>query len=111
MREQCIVLEHHGRRTCGRRQHGNIVSVDQNRARTDLLMSGDHPQQRCLATARRSQKTAIERVDDLEIDLPHSDRLPVHFLQASKFEIKDGGGGRFSHGRSIQVQFSESSQA
>ena len=67
-------------------------------------MSGNHPQQRSLATARRAEKTAIERVFDLQVDLPHGDGFTVYFLQAFQLEVKGGFRRCSGHGKSIRFQ-------
>ena len=59
VREQRVVLEHHGGRALGGRQAADVVSVDEDPPRADLLVARDHPQGRGLAATGRSEQAAV----------------------------------------------------
>ena len=52
-----------------RRQAGDVVAVDQDRARGRLLEAGDHPQRRRLAAAARAEQGEELALGDVEIHL------------------------------------------
>ena len=59
MREQRVVLEHHGRAARRRRQVGDVAAVDQQIALGDALVPGDHAQRRGLAAAAGAEQAAV----------------------------------------------------
>ena len=69
VREQCVVLEHHGGRAVGRRQPSDVVSVDGDPPGADLLVAGDHPQGRRLAASGRAEQAAVAAGGHREVDV------------------------------------------
>ena len=58
MREQRIVLEHHGNAALRRRQMGNVATIDAHRPRGGHVQPGNHAQGGGFAAARRAEQDA-----------------------------------------------------
>ena len=68
VREQRIALEHHGGAALGRAAVGDVLAAQQNLARTDALVAGDHPQGGRLAAARGPEQAAIAARGNAQVD-------------------------------------------
>jgi len=58
MREQRIVLEHHGNAALRRRQMGDVATIDAHRPRGGNVQPGNHAQGGGFAAARRAEQDA-----------------------------------------------------
>ena len=56
MGKQRIVLEHHGNAALGRRQMGDVATIDAHRTRAGRIQSGNHAQGGGFSAARRAQQ-------------------------------------------------------
>src|SRR5690349_4935011 len=69
MREQCERLKHHAEISPVRAQVRDIATGEHHRPRRWLFEAGDHPQQRGLAAARRSEKAHQLAFGNREVDV------------------------------------------
>jgi hypothetical protein len=69
VREQRVALEHRAYRPRLRRPVGEVVAVEENAPSVRQIEPGDHPQQGCLAAARRAEQgeelAGVDRQADL----------------------------------------------
>ena len=70
MREECVILEHHSHAAPRGGDMHDILAIDKDRARIRLLETGDDPEGRGLAAARRPQQRYQLAAPDGEPDLP-----------------------------------------
>jgi hypothetical protein len=83
VRVERVVLEHHRDVALLGRNAVDDAVADADLAPADLLEAGDHPQQRRLAAARRTDEHAELAVRDRDIDPPDDVRRPEVFLHGS----------------------------
>jgi len=69
VRIERVGLEHHRQPALGRANIADILAVDENPPRGQILEPGDQPQQRRLAAARRPDEDGELAVLDVEIDV------------------------------------------
>ena len=86
MRKQRVGLEHHGRAALDRRHSGNIFAADHDLARGRVLVARDHPQDRRLAAAGRSQQRDERPRADGERDAVDGDDVAVALGHLPEFD-------------------------
>src|ERR1700722_5621485 len=87
MREQSVVLEHHGGPPLYRRKIRDVLVADQDVPFTDRLMSGDHPQDAGLAAAARPEQAAVAGSRDTQRDLVNRQSRAIALCDSDKFYV------------------------
>ena len=83
MRKQSVALEHHIDGAPVRRHRRKIHAVEQDAAAARLLKTGDKPQQRCLAAARRTKQREEFALINFERKLIDGENSPKRLLTTS----------------------------
>ena len=92
MRIERVALEHHRDVTLARLEVVDAPAADQDVAGRDRFQSGDHPQQRRLATAGRTDQHDEFAVGDVEVDALHAQRI-VAECRLADLELQAFGSG------------------
>src|SRR5215469_17368199 len=87
MREQGVTLEHGVDRPLARRSLHEVTAVEQDPAVRRFLESGDHPQGRRLAAARRAEQGKEPAGRNLEVNRVDSGERPKALGERDQAEL------------------------
>ena len=90
MRIERVALEHHRDVTLARLEVVDAPAADQDVARRDRFQSRDHPQQRRLATAGRTDQHDEFPVGDVEVDALHDDDVAEALVDIANADGRHG---------------------